>query len=207
MSNIAEATAHMLTTYHELNGGIHVLYEEPSPLDFMRYVTKNRPLLVRRGCSKWLAVRRWNVDYLGKLIQDTPIKIAITPYGLVQWKRIGADTYICYSNADSATRSPVDSLTYFVKPFELVCIFSNQIDYVTNQFTGCNACMPLECLVARICNSEDSDSEIVVGRAVLYFSHLLTDFERSDDTAGGQILASAYGLVRDLRGRLLTRLS
>ena len=85
MSSIAEATAHMLTTYHELNGGIHVLYEEPSPLEFMRYVTKNRPLLVRRGCSKWLAVRRWNVDYLEKLIQDTPIKIAITPYGLVQW--------------------------------------------------------------------------------------------------------------------------
>ena len=84
MSNIAEATAHMLTTYHELNGGMHILYEEPSPLDFMRYVTKNRPLLVRKGCSKWLAVRRWNVDYLRKLIQDTPIKIAVTPYGLVQ---------------------------------------------------------------------------------------------------------------------------
>ena len=92
MSNIAEATAHMLTTYHELNGGIHVLYQEPSPLDFMRYVTKNRPLLVRRGCSEWLAVRRWNVNYLGKIVKDTPIKVAITPYGLVQWDRTRAGT-------------------------------------------------------------------------------------------------------------------
>ena len=141
MSNIAEATADMLTTYHELNGGIHVLYEEPSPLDFMRYVTKNRPLLVRRGCSKWLAVRKWNVNYLGKSVKDTPVAVAITPYGLVQWDRIRADTDICYSNADSATKSPLDGLTYFVKPFELVRLFSNQIDHVTDQITGCDSCV------------------------------------------------------------------
>lgn len=34
MSSIDEATANMLTAYHELNGDIHILNEEPSPLDF-----------------------------------------------------------------------------------------------------------------------------------------------------------------------------
>lgn len=84
MSGIAEATADMLTTYHELNGDIHILYEEPSPLSFMRYVAKNRPLVVRQGCSKWRAVRKWNVDYLQEVMKDTRIKVAVTPHGLVR---------------------------------------------------------------------------------------------------------------------------
>lgn len=83
MSSIAEATADMLTTYHELNGDIHVLYEEPSPLDFMRYVAKNRPLVVRRGCSEWLAVRKWNAGYLRGIMKDIPVKVAVTPHGSV----------------------------------------------------------------------------------------------------------------------------
>ena len=85
MSNVVKATADMLATYHELNGDVHILYEEPSPLDFMRYVAKNRPLVVRRGCSKWLAVRKWNVDYLQEIMKDTPVKVAVTPHGSVWW--------------------------------------------------------------------------------------------------------------------------
>lgn len=84
MSSIIEATASMLTTYHELNSDIDVLYEEPSPLDFMRYVAKNRPLVVRRGCSKWRAVRKWDVDYLQAIMKDAPVKVAVTPNGSVR---------------------------------------------------------------------------------------------------------------------------
>lgn len=86
MSSVTEATASMLHTYHELNGDIHVLNEEPSPLDFMRYVAKNRPLVVRRGCSKWSAVRNWNVDYLQEIMKDTLVKVAVTPHGSVRRK-------------------------------------------------------------------------------------------------------------------------
>ena len=81
MSQIFDATIDMLTTYHELNGDIEILYEDPSPLAFMRHVTKNRPFIVRQGCSKWRAVREWNVGYLKKIMKDTPVKISITPYG------------------------------------------------------------------------------------------------------------------------------
>ena len=83
MSSIVNATIDMLTTYNELNGDIHVLYEVPSPLDFMRYVAKNRPLVVRQGCSKWLAVRKWNVDYLQDVMKDIPVRVAVTPHGSV----------------------------------------------------------------------------------------------------------------------------
>ena len=77
------ATEEMLETYHELNGDIDVLHECPSPLEFMRYVAKNRPFLVRAGCSAWPAVRRWNVPHFRTTLGDTLIKVAITPYGLV----------------------------------------------------------------------------------------------------------------------------
>ena len=88
----------MLTTYHELNGGIHVLYEEPSPLDFMRYVTKNRPLVVRRGCLKWRAVDKWNVHYLQENMKDGLVNVAVTPHGSVKMGLLGesnVDTESC----------------------------------------------------------------------------------------------------------------
>lgn len=83
MSSVAGATADMLRTYHDLNGDIDILYEEPTPLAFMRYVTKNRPFIVRQGCSKWRAVRNWNINYLKKAMKDMLIKVAVTPHGLV----------------------------------------------------------------------------------------------------------------------------
>ena len=85
MSSVADAMTDMLTAYHELNSDIHILYEEPSSLQFMRYVAKNRPFIVRQGCSKWHAVRNWNADYLGEVMKDMPIKVAVTPCGLVRW--------------------------------------------------------------------------------------------------------------------------
>ena len=78
-----KATKEMLVTYHELNGDIDVLHECPSPLKFMRYVAKNRPFIVRAGCSAWPAVQRWNISHMRVTLKDTPIKVAITPYGLV----------------------------------------------------------------------------------------------------------------------------
>ena len=129
MSSVAEATADMLRTYHELNGDIHILYEEPSPLAFMRYVTKNRPLIVRQGCSKWRAVRKWNVDYFKKVMKDMVIKVAVTPHGLVLAldSKVNMNTERCQSNADSAVKSPKDGLTYFAKPYELVRTFCSQL--------------------------------------------------------------------------------
>ena len=83
-SNISHTITEMLTTYHELNGNIDELLEDPSPLDFMRYVAKNRPFVVRRGCSTWPAVQTWNAAYLQAVMRETPVKIAVTPYGSVK---------------------------------------------------------------------------------------------------------------------------
>ena len=72
----------LIRTYHELNSEhIDVLDSEPSPIQFMKYVAKNRPFLVKAGCSAWAAVRKWDEAYLTRKMEKGAVKVAITPYG------------------------------------------------------------------------------------------------------------------------------
>lgn len=74
--------ADLISTYHELNAPIvDELYEEPSALEFMRYVAKNRPFVVRGGAKSWKACEAWNAEYLAKVMKDEDVQVAITPYG------------------------------------------------------------------------------------------------------------------------------
>lgn len=72
----------LIRAYHELNSEhIDVLDSEPSPIQFMKHVAKNRPFLVKAGCSAWAAVRQWDEAYLTRKMEKRDVKIAITPYG------------------------------------------------------------------------------------------------------------------------------
>ena len=87
MSSVKQAIVEMITTYHELNGPVEELRTEPSPLIFMRYVAKNKPFIVRQGCSTWTAVQKWNATYLQNKMGSFPVRIAVTPDGLA-WSLI-----------------------------------------------------------------------------------------------------------------------
>ena len=85
MPTVDGATKDMLASYYELNGNIDELYDASiSPLDFMRYVSRNRPFVLRGGCSEWPAVRKWTASYLREVSGDAPVKVAVTPHGSVQ---------------------------------------------------------------------------------------------------------------------------
>ena len=72
----------LVTTYHELNvTRVDELREEPSALEFMRYVAKNRPFVVRGGAKSWRACQNWNAEYLAKVMKDAEVQVAVTPYG------------------------------------------------------------------------------------------------------------------------------
>ena len=86
MANVDEAITEMLTTYHELNGNIDELLEAPSPLEFMRFVSKNRPFTIRNGCRDWPALQNWNLSYLKAKMYNKPVKVAITPHGSVVFR-------------------------------------------------------------------------------------------------------------------------
>ncbi len=86
MPTVEEVTKDMITSYHELNGyTVDELHDASiSPLAFMQYASKNRPFVLRGGCSEWLAVRRWTTAYLGEVVGEALVNVAVTPYGSVQ---------------------------------------------------------------------------------------------------------------------------
>lgn len=77
------AIAELITTWNELNAGngVEELSSEPSPLEFMRYVARNTPFVVRRGAADWPATRRWTAAYLGQALGRHSVNVAVTPFG------------------------------------------------------------------------------------------------------------------------------
>lgn len=107
----------LIVSYNELNSSaIEELFEEPSPLEFMRFVAKNTPFVVRGGARDWPAARQWNVEYLREALRGHRVNVAITPYG----------------NADAPTLD-ADGNTVFAKPYEEDQPFEEFIDYLTKQ--------------------------------------------------------------------------
>lgn len=81
-ARLENALEHLITTYGELNGpNIEELDCEPSPLEFMRYVARNIPFVVRGGASSWKACQNWNKDYLMNALAGQSVNVAVTPHG------------------------------------------------------------------------------------------------------------------------------
>ena len=80
--NLERCTIGLLETYFETNSdNIDYMIDNPSPLQFIKYVAKNRPFVVKGGCSTWPAVRKWNSNYLVQVMGDAEVDIAETPQG------------------------------------------------------------------------------------------------------------------------------
>ena|SRR2546423_10936539 len=94
--SISEALQNLIVTYHELNSStVDELASEPSPLEFMRYVARNRPFVVRGGAANWPARRRWNAEYLLNVMGSSNVNVAVTPTGFVASATIEAREAEC----------------------------------------------------------------------------------------------------------------
>lgn len=80
---VHKAIEELITNYQELNGS-HVteLTEVPSPIEFMQYVRKGRPCVIRGAASEWPATG-WTVEYLENKMKGSHIQVAMTPLGCV----------------------------------------------------------------------------------------------------------------------------
>ena len=84
MGSLDKVLESAINTYHELNcGSIEELVEPPSPLEFMTFVAKNKPFVIRKDAHKWPAVDLWNAGYLKQTMGDASINVAVTPSGSV----------------------------------------------------------------------------------------------------------------------------
>ena len=76
------AIVELLTSYHELNADrIDELEEAPSPLNFMHYVVKNHPFVIRGAATDWPATSLWSPEYLSRKLGNNTVKVAVTPSG------------------------------------------------------------------------------------------------------------------------------
>lgn len=110
----ADPLTSLITIYHELNAStVDELLEEPSALEFMRHVAKNRPFVVRGGAKHWRACQKWDAAYLREVMKDQNVNVAHTPLG----------------NADAVIDTGNGNLL-FVQPFEAQNDFGDFLSYV-----------------------------------------------------------------------------
>ena len=77
-----EAIVSLIEAYHGLNSSIiDELSALPTPLQFQRYVGRNRPFIVRRAAQYWTAVTKWDASYLRNAMADAAVNVAVTPFG------------------------------------------------------------------------------------------------------------------------------
>ncbi|KID77595.1 Bifunctional peptidase and (3S)-lysyl hydroxylase JMJD7 [Metarhizium brunneum] len=117
-SQIEPALRDLISTFNELNSStIEELDSEPSPLEFMRFVSRNSPFVIRGAASSWKATREWTSTYLRSALAGQTVNVAVTPHG----------------NADAPTYSPKDGVTVLAKPHEESQMFDDFLTYLTQQ--------------------------------------------------------------------------
>ncbi|KAJ1927381.1 hypothetical protein IWQ60_002968 [Tieghemiomyces parasiticus] len=105
---VQQALRALSTDVQELNSTfVTELAALPTPLEFMRYVARNRPFVVRGGAQDWPARTKWTMAYLCERLRDQLVTVAVTPNG--------------YADA------VVDD-TYFVEPYQTRLPFREIVD-------------------------------------------------------------------------------
>lgn len=80
--SLGDALQRLIETYQELNPSVaDEVFEEPSALEFMQYVSRNRPLVIRGGAQSFKAIQDWSADYLNSVVGDCEVNVSITPHG------------------------------------------------------------------------------------------------------------------------------
>ncbi|PNS17599.1 Lysine-specific demethylase 8 [Sphaceloma murrayae] len=116
-----EALIDLLDSYNSFNAAcVDVLQEEPSPLEFMRYVALNRPFVVRLGAREWTASQAWSAAYLTRVMRDQRVQVATTPFG----------------NADAVLKDPITCQKIFVEPLEQYEPFDQVLQYIVAHGRG-----------------------------------------------------------------------
>ncbi|KAH5599369.1 tRNA wybutosine-synthesis-related protein 4 [Parastagonospora nodorum] len=118
-ATVHDAIIELLDNYHDINSQyITELPKEPTPLEFMRFVSRNQPFIVRstpdptfRHISK-----TWTPSYLSQKLADTPVTVALTPKG----------------NADAVVHLPSGG-SVFCKPYEDTESFSSALSQIIAQ--------------------------------------------------------------------------
>lgn len=114
----------LLDNYHDINPQtVTQLNQEPTPLEFMRFVSRNQPFVIRNNSNHTFRriSKLWTAKYLSTKMADSQVRVAITPAG----------------NADAVVQLPSGG-SIFCKPYEVLEPFSDAINQIISQETSPN---------------------------------------------------------------------
>jgi jumonji domain-containing protein 7 len=109
----------LLDSYHDINSQtVTELHQEPTPLEFMRFVARNQPFVIRNNSNPNFRqiTKTWNAKYLCTKMAESPVRVAITPAG----------------NADAVVQLPSGG-SIFCKPHEAMEPFTSAINHIVSQ--------------------------------------------------------------------------
>jgi jumonji domain-containing protein 7 len=113
----------LLDNYHDINSqSVTELTREPTPLEFMRYVSRNQPFIIRHHPDSTEAtlfkktLELWSAEYLTERMKGEEVTVAITPSG----------------NADSVVQLPSGG-SIFCKPYEVREPFEHAVQAIYAQ--------------------------------------------------------------------------
>ncbi|KAL3280990.1 hypothetical protein HHI36_004215 [Cryptolaemus montrouzieri] len=94
-------------------------YLKDWPLKFYRnYVSKNKPLLIKHGCTHFPAYGKWNLQYFTDVLSNKEVTVALTPNG--------------YADAIGRSQDPDDITEYFALPEEKIMKMNEFLDNLKN---------------------------------------------------------------------------
>jgi jumonji domain-containing protein 7 len=109
----------LLDSYHDINSQtVTELHQEPTPLEFMRFVARNQPFVIRNNSNPDFRriTKTWSSMYLSNKMHKKQVRVAITPAG----------------NADAVVQLPSGG-SIFCKPHEVLEPFLRAIWEIMEQ--------------------------------------------------------------------------
>lgn len=139
MAEIEDNIRAAINTYHELNASvIDELEDEPSPLEFMRFVSKNRPFVVRNAAKDWQALNKWDAEYLRRKMEGQSVQVAVTPFGLVDMNGSLLSEYrVTFLRNADAIIEDYQGRPLFVEPHYNEELFGDFLGYIQEDSVGC----------------------------------------------------------------------
>jgi jumonji domain-containing protein 7 len=138
-ATVHDALKGLLESYHDINSqSVTELTREPTPLEFMRFVSRNQPFVIRnnpnskQGTLFEKTLERWNVQYLGEKMAGEEVTVAITPSG-------NADSVVPLPNGGSVFCKPYETLEPFDQAVRMICtqekaqIYQSATRYIQSQ--------------------------------------------------------------------------
>ncbi|ORZ37253.1 cupin-like domain-domain-containing protein [Catenaria anguillulae PL171] len=98
-----------------LSSQVQIFEREPTPIEFLRLIHANRPVLFKGVASSFPAMRKWTPEYMAAIMQERTVTVSLTPTGFAD--------------------APLANTPFFVEPFDARVPFHSAMNHLMDTHT------------------------------------------------------------------------